>query len=189
MPYCSFCGESVPTNSNFCGACGHPREPVANDHATRATDMRVAAAAARTAPTAGIVVAGILGVVDLWWALSSFTPGPLDLALYTLVPALAPFTLISASVNSLGNISLLIGVGLTALSHDRGPQVVRITCVLMLVATILLGIGMFSAVSGSLDGMEPQVRSGFEGGIIGGIVGGLIVWSLILVLFKRSRSW
>jgi len=88
-------------------------------------------------PTVGIAVASVLGVINLWWALSSFTPGPLDLALYALLPSLVPFTTVSAAVTSIGNIVLLIGVVLTAVSHQSGPQVVRATCVLMLGVTIL----------------------------------------------------
>jgi hypothetical protein len=145
---CPECASEVSDQAVSCPKCGLPLG------GTPTTP---------TKPTVGIVVAGVLGVIGLWWALSSFTPGPLDFAHFALVPALASFTVVSASVNTLGNVSLLVGVGLTALSHQNGPQVVRITCVLMLVATVLLGVAMFSAVSGSLETMDPQVRGGVEG--------------------------
>jgi hypothetical protein len=84
---------------------------------------------------------------------------------------------------------------LTAFSRKKGPHVIRITCILMLVATILLGSWQFSLawlyslVSGSLNAMEPQFRAGFVAGIIGSSLGGVFVWSSIAIFFKKSRTW
>jgi len=173
MMLCPECSTEISDQAFTCPKCGLPLNR----------------SIVKKKPIVGIVVAGILGVIDLWAAISSFTPGPLDIALFTIAPAIAQFLLICAIINSLGNTSLLIGVGLTALNHQNGPQVVRITCVLMLIITILIGMVMLSIVSGSLNEIDPQMRSSVLGGIIGGFIGGALGWCLVVYLFRKSNSW
>ena len=179
LEFCPGCKAEVTEQATACTKCGMPFKatPVVKK------------------PIVGLVVAGILGAIGLWWALSSFMPGAIDPTLCALVPALAPFTMLNASVNSLGNSILLVGVVLTACGNRKGPHVIRITCLLMLVATILLGawlfslVWMYSLVSGSLNAMEPQFRAGFVAGIIGSSTGGVFVWGVIAIFFKKSRTW
>jgi len=146
-------------------------------------------------PIAGLVFAAILDGIGLWWALSSLMAGAVDPALSAIVPALKTFTLLNASVNGLGNTILLVGVVLTAFGHRKGPGVIRLTCIVMLVATILLGVWLFSLawmyslVSGALNAMDPKFRTGFVAGIIGASTGGVCVWGAIAFLFRKSRSW
>ena len=176
---CPECKAEVPEHTAACPKCGRTFKatPVVKK------------------PIIGLVVAAILGAIGLWWALSSFMAGAIDPALCAIMPALAPCTLLNASVNSLGNSILLIGVVLTAFGHQKGPRIIRITCILMLVATILLGgwlfslVWMYSLVSGSLNAMEPQFRAGFVAGIIGSSTGGIFVWGVIAIFFRKSRTW
>lgn len=133
--FCSECGTEISDQAVTCPKCGMPLK----------------SAPARKKPIVGIVIGGILSISYLSSAFS-FAPGLLDIALYSLVPALVvPFVIVYHFINILGNLGLLVGVGLTALNHQNGPRVVRVTCILMLIATVLLVLAMFSAVSGSLE--------------------------------------
>jgi len=179
LVFCPECKAEVTDQATACTKCGMPFKatPVVKK------------------PILGLVVTGICGAISLWWALSSFMPGAIDPTISAILPALAPFTIINALVNSLGNSILLVGVVLTAFGHRKGPHMIRITCILMFVATILLGAWQFSLawlyslVSGSLNAMEPQFREGFVAGIIGSSTMGVFVWGVIAIFFKNSRTW
>jgi drug/metabolite transporter (DMT)-like permease len=157
---CPDCGREVSDAAPACVQCGHPFT------------------AARAKPVAGIVVACVLGVLTLLWALG-------------VSPSASPQAVeareMSNAVHTLGSVLLLIGALMSAAGHRWGNRVVRATSWLMvvLVPMMLLAAREVLAERALIEGRT--LVEGFGWVVAVAMVVGLAPWLLYLFLFRRSK--
>lgn len=181
--FCSQCGEAIATESVFCSACGSQVLPVRPRSSSRAQPNE------RTRPIAGIVVAGVLGIIGVLLSCFSLFAGPIgnQRFMYIAFPGLAELSLLGSIIAMGGSTAILIGALMSLLYHPAGANVVRITSWAMLAISILMGFitGIIMLTSSAWPSIDESTKLPLIGGAIGGVIGGLVQWGLILYLFRR----
>jgi hypothetical protein len=139
----------------------------------------------------GIVVGGVLSAAGLLGAISALANlgAPSQNTIIQSVPELAAVRLLSAATLSVANGTVLIGVLLALARVRAGPRVVRIACVITLLASVGLAALRWAVVVGSpaFTTFDPPLAYGFKGAVIGSVVGSVVQWGFIYYLFRRSR--
>ena len=147
-------------------------------------------------PTAGIVVAIVLGLVGLVWGgaivFRDFY-GELSAAriqLYKYFPDLRTIGVLASSIGFLANTTLLIGALLSWFGHPHGNRTVRITSAIMLGVVVLAVCASLGAVTGSRhwSSLGPVVQGEVIGGMLGAGIAGVFQSGLILYLFRKSQA-
>jgi len=137
-----------------------------------------AAPAAAPKPVAGLVVAGVLGVLTTVWALGRDGASS---------PAMAETREMSNAVHMLGCTLLLIGAGMSVAGHRWGNRVVRATSWLMIVLVAMLVLVIRSALAERALAQGRELTQGFGWMVAMVLVVGLFPWLLYLYLFRKSR--
>lgn len=185
---CPDCNKEVSSIAPYCPHCGRPIATISGDEESRSRSGKIAREPLAVTPLhgkskkliAGTVIGGVLGVVGLLVSLNSLNLGTAELILIAQRPILASFMRLSSAVGLLANSVLLIGVTLSALSHPKGPNVVRITCASWAIVIALLGVLWRFIVAGSE--LDDPART------IGGVIGGLFQCGLIYYFFRESEE-
>lgn len=167
---CPDCAREVSDAAPACPHCGRPF------HAPPSAPSAAPTAAPK--PIAGIVVACVLGMLTLVWAL-----GPSAGA----AAAKSETREMSNGVHALGCTLLLIGAGMSAAGHRWGNRVVRATAWLMLVLVTVLVLVVRSELADRAlaEGRPPVPGFGWVVALVMAV--GLFPWLLYLFLFRRSK--
>lgn len=130
-------------------------------------------------PIAGIIVALVLGIINIiWFGAVIFRGPPTELR-----------SLFGVGIAFVGNTVLVIGALLSYARHPSGNRTVRITCYSMLVLLVLQEAMMFTDVKAwpKWSSLDPIVAYSVVVGIVGVVIGTALVWIFILFLFRKRR--
>ena len=182
--YCGNCGVELDGSGKYCPSCGR------NCSSGHNLGPKIA-----SRPMAGIAVGSILGVIGLLWSIATLfkllygTTGGSLAAMFETFPALNTTTLLSTSVGITGHTALLVGTSLSFLRHPRGNQIVRLSCIGLILAILITAILNHIIITSSdvWATLPNNFRGGLVGGVIGAAIGGIAQWSVVMFLFRKRR--
>jgi hypothetical protein len=164
---CPDCGREVSDAAPACPHCGRPILP-------RAAAQQPVPAAAPPKPIAGIVVAGVFGVLTLLWAHGDAEN-----------PANEDTRQMANGVYTLGYVMLLIGTLMSLGGHRWGNRIARAACWITIPLVIILFIVVRQELMLRHAGEAPQ--PGIQA-VLWAVLGfSLLPWLLYLYLFRKSR--
>jgi len=154
------------------------------------------AKAPRPPPIAAIVVAVILGGINLLWAAASLftiTTGAIrgdQAALFSAFPVLKVMSLLSGSASVVGCSALIAGAWLTYVNHPNGRKVMNIACrALMGTAFFFSTMSIWGVTdSGAWSRLDSATAAGLAGGLVGATIGALLMYGLVLFLLRRAKA-
>lgn len=164
---CPDCGRDVSTAATTCIHCGRPM-------------AQAAAPDAHPRPMAGIVIACVLGVVTLLWALMPGEPAATEWG--------ADAKKVSQGMHVLGCSALLIGALLSLAGQRVGNRIVRTTSWLMIVAVLGLALLSWRLASSGAEADLGENATAILGGVaaVSALIG-IAQWVLFLYLFRGSK--
>lgn len=172
---CPECTTQISELAVVCPNCGKPQLRIAKHSFKR--------------PVSGLIAGGILGTISLLFEFKMLITNLSILPVIITVSTLGPIFLMNPIIQLLGSSILLIGIVKTAFNKHDGLKIVRTTCMVMTILSMILGAFMFGSIvrNANSDAAGLHVlQSGFIRGTVGWDIIGVFTWCMLFFLFRKS---